>query len=72
MIEAVGWRHFDEYFAACSRLLDADGAMLLQAILIDDRLFEGEKRMRGFANTVIFPGGMPAVGGEHHAIRSRA
>ena len=41
MIEAVGWRHFDEYFEACSRLLAPDGAMLLQAILIDDRWFEG-------------------------------
>ncbi len=57
MIEAVGWRHFDEYFAACSRLLEDDGAMLLQSIVIDDRLFEGEKRMRSFANTVVFPGG---------------
>jgi cyclopropane-fatty-acyl-phospholipid synthase len=62
MIEAVGWRHFDEYFAACSRLLAPDGAMLLQAILIDDRWFEAEKRMRGFANTLIFPGGcLPSV-----------
>jgi cyclopropane-fatty-acyl-phospholipid synthase len=62
MIEAVGWRHFDEYFESCSRLLAADGAMLLQAILIDDRWFEGEKRMRGFANTLIFPGGcLPSV-----------
>jgi cyclopropane-fatty-acyl-phospholipid synthase len=62
MIEAVGWRHFDEYFQACSRLLAPDGAMLLQAILIDDRWFEAEKRMRGFANTLIFPGGcLPSV-----------
>jgi len=62
MIEAVGWRHFDEYFEACSRLLAPDGAMLLQAILIDDRWFEAEKRMRGFANTLIFPGGcLPSV-----------
>ena len=62
MIEAVGWRHFDDYFGACARLLAPDGAMLLQAILIDDRWFEGEKRMRGFANTLIFPGGcLPSV-----------
>jgi cyclopropane-fatty-acyl-phospholipid synthase len=62
MIEAVGWRHFDEFFASCSGLLAADGAMLLQAILIDDRLFESEKRMRSFANTLIFPGGcLPSI-----------
>ena len=62
MIEAVGWRHQDEYFKRCSGLLAEDGAMMLQAILIDDRLFEGEKRMRSFANTVVFPGGaLPSV-----------
>lgn len=62
MIEAVGWRHLDDYFRACSRLLEQDGSMLLQAILIDDRLYEGEKRMRSFANTVVFPGGcLPSV-----------
>jgi cyclopropane-fatty-acyl-phospholipid synthase len=31
--------------------------MLLQAITIDDRLYEVEKASRSFANTEIFPGG---------------
>jgi cyclopropane-fatty-acyl-phospholipid synthase len=31
--------------------------MLLQAITIDDRLYESEKGARSFANTHIFPGG---------------
>ncbi len=31
--------------------------MLLQAITIDDRLYESEKASRSFANTHIFPGG---------------
>jgi cyclopropane-fatty-acyl-phospholipid synthase len=57
MIEAVGWRHFDEYFRRCSELLRPDGLMLLQAITIDDRLYEAEKASRSFANTHIFPGG---------------
>ena len=57
MIEAVGWRHFDEYFHRCSELLTADGLMLLQAITIDDRLYEAEKGARSFANTHVFPGG---------------
>ena len=43
MIEAVGWRHFPVYFERCSKLLAADGAMLLQAIVIDDRAYEVEK-----------------------------
>jgi cyclopropane-fatty-acyl-phospholipid synthase len=57
MIEAVGWRHFDEYFGRCSELLTPDGLMLLQAITIDDRLYEAEKGARSFANTHVFPGG---------------
>jgi cyclopropane-fatty-acyl-phospholipid synthase len=57
MIEAVGWRHFDEYFQRCSELLSRDGLMLLQAITIDDRLYEAEKAARSFANTHVFPGG---------------
>jgi cyclopropane-fatty-acyl-phospholipid synthase len=57
MIEAVGWRHFDDYFRRCSELLEPDGLMLLQAITIDDGLYEAEKGARSFANTHVFPGG---------------
>jgi cyclopropane-fatty-acyl-phospholipid synthase len=57
MIEAVGWRDFDLFFQRCSQLLEPDGLMLLQAITIDDRLYEAEKGMRSFANVHVFPGG---------------
>jgi cyclopropane-fatty-acyl-phospholipid synthase len=57
MIEAVGWQYFDLYFRRCSELLEPDGLFFLQAILIDDRLYEVEKAARSFANTLIFPGG---------------
>lgn len=57
MIEAVGWRQFGTFFATCSQLLTADGAMLLQAITIDDRAYQVEKAARSFMNTYIFPGG---------------
>ena len=57
MIEAVGWRHLGAFLAKCSELLAADGAMLLQAITIDDRAYEVEKASRSFINTYIFPGG---------------
>jgi cyclopropane-fatty-acyl-phospholipid synthase len=57
MIEAVGWQHFDTYFECCSRLLERNGLMLLQAITIDDRAYEIEKSARSFSNDVIFPGG---------------
>jgi cyclopropane-fatty-acyl-phospholipid synthase len=57
MIEAVGWQHFDEFFRRCDELLAPQGLMFLQAITIDDRLYEAEKATRSFANTHVFPGG---------------
>jgi len=57
MIEAVGWRNFGTFFAKCSELLGDRGAMLLQAITIDERAFAVEKASRSFINTYIFPGG---------------
>jgi cyclopropane-fatty-acyl-phospholipid synthase len=57
MIEAVGWQYFDTFFRRCSELLDPDGLFFLQAIVIDDRLYETEKAARSFANALIFPGG---------------
>ncbi len=57
MIEAVGWRHTGGFLRACSRLLEPDGAMLLQAITIDDRAYEVEKASRSFMKERIFPGG---------------
>jgi cyclopropane-fatty-acyl-phospholipid synthase len=57
MIEAVGWQYFGRFFRCCSELLHDDGAMMLQAIVIDDRAYEVEKAGRSFINTYIFPGG---------------
>jgi cyclopropane-fatty-acyl-phospholipid synthase len=62
MIEAVGWRGTGQFFATCSELLEADGAMLLQAITIDDRAYEVEKISGSFIRTYIFPGGsLPSI-----------
>jgi len=63
MIEAVGWRHFDEFFGRCEALLAPGGLMFLQAIAIEDGLYEAEKASRSFANTHVFPGGcLPSPG----------
>ena len=62
MIEAVGWQYLPTFFRCCSGLLADDGAMLLQAIVIDDRAYEVEKAGRSFINTFIFPGGcLPSI-----------
>jgi cyclopropane-fatty-acyl-phospholipid synthase len=62
MIEAVGWQYLDTYFKRCSDLLAPHGAMLLQAIVMDDRAYEVEKASKSFINTYIFPGGcLPSI-----------
>jgi cyclopropane-fatty-acyl-phospholipid synthase len=57
MIEAVGWQHIGTFFRCCSDLLHSHGAMLLQAITIDDRAYEVEKASKSFIKEYIFPGG---------------
>ncbi len=57
MIEAVGWQHLGTFLSKCSELLTPQGAMLLQAITIDDRAYEVEKASRSFMKEYIFPGG---------------
>ena len=57
MIEAVGWRNFGVFFRKCSELLKPDGAMLLQAITIDDDAYEVEKTSHTFIRSYIFPNG---------------
>ncbi|HTA35663.1 MAG TPA: cyclopropane-fatty-acyl-phospholipid synthase family protein [Solirubrobacteraceae bacterium] len=57
MIEAVGWQYFPTFFRRCSELVADDGAMLLQAIVIEDRAYEVEKAGKSFVNTHVFPGG---------------
>lgn len=63
MIEAVGHQFFDEYFQLCSKLIKADGMMLLQVITIDDRQYELAKKSVDFIQRYIFPGGcLPSLG----------
>jgi cyclopropane-fatty-acyl-phospholipid synthase len=57
MIEAVGWQHIGTFFQRCSDLLAPHGAMLLQAITIDDRAYAVEKASKSFIKEYIFPGG---------------
>jgi cyclopropane-fatty-acyl-phospholipid synthase len=56
-IEAVGWQNVGRFLARCASLLECDGAMLLQAITIDDRAYVVERASRSFIKEYIFPGG---------------
>ena len=63
MIEAVGHRYLDEYFATCRRLLRNDGVACLQAILIRDQRLAIHLRSSDFIRQYIFPGGdLPSIG----------
>jgi len=62
MIEAVGARFLDTYTAQCSRLLEPHGAMLLQAITIQDQVYEEALKSVDFIQRFIFPGSfIPSV-----------
>jgi cyclopropane-fatty-acyl-phospholipid synthase len=69
MIEAVGHQYYDTFFAKCSSLLKAQGAMLLQAITIADQRYERAKRAVDFIQRYIFPGScIPSVAAMSAAI----
>ncbi|MEY4762654.1 MAG: hypothetical protein RLZZ200_2510, partial [Pseudomonadota bacterium] len=62
MIEAVGAQYLDTYFAKCSSLLKPNGAMLLQAITLQDQFYAGAVRSVDFIQRYIFPGSfIPSV-----------
>ena len=56
MFEAVGFDHYDEFFAACDRLLGPDGTMLLQTITIQDQKYRQYLRKADWTQKYIFPG----------------
>jgi len=57
MFEAVGYKYYDEYFAACDRLLKPEGSMLLQTITIQEAKFESYLKQSDWIRKYIFPGG---------------
>ncbi|MFY9704589.1 MAG: cyclopropane-fatty-acyl-phospholipid synthase family protein [Desulfobacterales bacterium] len=62
MIEAVGHHFLTTFFRNCSRLLEDDGMMALQAITIADQAFDRHKRSADFIKRYIFPGScIPSV-----------
>jgi cyclopropane-fatty-acyl-phospholipid synthase len=62
MVEAVGARYLDTYLAKCASLLRASGAMLLQAITIQDQYYRSALRTVDFIQRYVFPGSfIPSV-----------
>jgi cyclopropane-fatty-acyl-phospholipid synthase len=56
MFEAVGFDHYDEFFAACDRLLVPDGSMLLQTITLPEQQVSAYRQRVDWIQTYIFPG----------------
>jgi len=62
MIEAVGAPYLDTYLAKCSALLRRTGAMLLQAITIQDQHYLAQLRDVNFIQRYVFPGSfLPSI-----------
>jgi cyclopropane-fatty-acyl-phospholipid synthase len=71
MIEAVGARYLPTFFGRCSQLLAPDGAMLLQAITIQDQLYRRALHSVDYIQRYIFPGSfIPSVTAMLRAISS--
>ena len=56
MFEAVGFKHYDDYFSACDRLLKPNGQMLLQTITMSERKFPQYLKRCDWIQKYIFPG----------------
>ena len=57
MIEAVGQNYLDSYFKTIKGNLSEGGKVAIQAITIDDNLFDRYKNKQDFIQKHIFPGG---------------
>ena len=57
MIEAVGQNYLVNYFKSIKKNLSEDGRAAIQAITIDDSLFDRYKTKEDFIQKYIFPGG---------------
>jgi len=58
MIEAVGEAYWPSYFRKLAACLKPGGRAVVQAIVIDDRLFRRYRQGTDFIQKYIFPGGM--------------
>lgn len=56
MFEAVGLEYYDAFFSACDRLLAPDGAMVMQAITMNEHRFDAYRRQSDWIQRRIFPG----------------
>jgi cyclopropane-fatty-acyl-phospholipid synthase len=56
MFEAIGLPRYDEFFGAAERLLSPRGAMLLQAITMNEQCFPAYRKRADWIQLYVFPG----------------
>jgi cyclopropane-fatty-acyl-phospholipid synthase len=56
MFEAVGLEFYDAFFSACDRLLTPDGAMVMQAITMNEQRWDSYRKQSDWIQRRIFPG----------------
>jgi cyclopropane-fatty-acyl-phospholipid synthase len=62
MVEAVGHQYLESYLAKCNSLLKPHGAMVLQAITIQDQIYGAALKTVDFIQRFVFPGSfIPSV-----------
>ena len=72
MIEAVGQAYWPTYFGHVHRLLRTGGRACIQAIVIDDQLFDRYVQGTDFIQQYIFPGGCLPSPARIHAEAAKA
>lgn len=72
MLEAVGHRFLDRFFATCDRVLRPGGRMALQTITIPDQVYDRYRRGTDWIRAYIFPGGhLPSLGAIQGSLAKR-
>ena len=72
MLEAVGHRFLDAFFAVCDRVLKPGGRVALQTISIPDQVYDRYRRGTDWIRKYIFPGGhLPSLGAVQASLARR-
>jgi cyclopropane-fatty-acyl-phospholipid synthase len=71
MLEAIGEKQFETFFAACERLLGPEGRACIQTILVPDARFDRYRKTPDWIERYVFPGCLiPSLGALTQAMKS--